>query len=84
MVRRYPALADVHGRRDPDLAAEIVKQRAYRKGAQVPIVCQTVGGKAYGSTIWDRTVDGFYVSDAYIATGYKGFDPNLPRCSGGR
>ncbi|MGK4580516.1 C40 family peptidase [Kitasatospora sp. HPMI-4] len=77
----FPATADLDGRQSPDLSAAVVSVNAYRAGQSVPIVCQATGGSAYGSTIWDQTGDGLWVTDVYIKTGYSGFDPNLPKCS---
>lgn len=45
--------------------------------------CQTTGPSAGGSVIWDQIVwrgTTGYVPDAYILTGYNGFDPRIPRC----
>jgi len=52
----------------------------YASGSTVWITCQDTGPSAYGSTIWDWTKDGVWISDYYVSTGYSGFDPYLPRC----
>ncbi len=33
--------------------------------------------------MWDYTIDGLWVTDYYVKTGYSGFDPTLPRCGDG-
>ena len=76
----FPATADLDGRQSPSLSAAVVQVNAYLSGEQVPVVCQATGGSAYGSTIWDKTGDGLWVTDVYVRTGYSGFDPNLPKC----
>jgi GH25 family lysozyme M1 (1,4-beta-N-acetylmuramidase) len=81
-VRSFPAKADLDGRSAPYLTAKTLKVNAYRSGTSVPVVCQTKGGNAYGSTIWDRTSDGYYVADHYVKTGADGFVSGLPRCTG--
>lgn len=80
-VHKFPALADLKGRSGPSLTSKTLKDNAYRKGALVPVTCQIAGGEAYGSKIWDKTSDGYYVTDVYVKTGYNGFDPNVPRCT---
>lgn len=76
----FPALANLIGRAAPGLQAEQLNTLAYAKGDLVPVVCQQEGPKAYGTTIWDRTADGLWVSDAYVQTGAPGFAPGVPRC----
>ncbi|MFR9775168.1 peptidoglycan DD-metalloendopeptidase family protein [Micromonospora sp. MS34] len=53
-------------------------------GAKVTIYCQTSGTTVTGtygtSSIWDRIGTGWYVSDAYVYTGYDGYIPGVPRC----
>jgi cell wall-associated NlpC family hydrolase len=77
----FIASQDLNGRNAPNLSAEVVQANMYLSGHHVPVVCQATGGSAYGSTVWDKTIDGVWVTDAYVKTGYTGFDPNLPRCS---
>lgn len=81
-AHRFPAKEDLNGRAAPALSAKTLKVDAYRKGAGVPVLCQLKGGQAYGSSIWDKTTDGYYVADAYVRTGYSGFVPGLARCTG--
>jgi hypothetical protein len=50
--------------------------RQLRNGARVGIVCQTLGSRVsgtYGTTrLWNRLINGGYVSDAYVYTGKDG------------
>lgn len=42
---------------------------SYPKGVDVKITCQTHGENIQGTTIWDKTSDGCYVTDYYVKTG---------------
>lgn len=79
-VFKFTAKADLNARKSASLNAKVLKVDAYRKGQLVPVVCQTSGGSAYGSKIWDRTSSGAFVPDAYVSTGRTGFHPDVPRC----
>ncbi|WP_159943854.1 MULTISPECIES: NlpC/P60 family protein [unclassified Nocardiopsis] len=81
--RTFTAKADLNGRSSPSLSARVVQEDMYRSGQSLNVVCQTTGGNAYGSTIWDKTSDNVYVPDHYVQTGYSGFHPSLPRCQDG-
>ncbi|KAF5600608.1 Lysozyme [Fusarium pseudoanthophilum] len=48
-------------------------QRQFTKGTDVTITCQTEGTNIEGSTLWDKTTFGCYVSDYYVATGSSGY-----------
>ncbi len=49
----------------------------------VTIDCQTTGPTVNGTTVWDHLpAYGGYATDAYLYTGYDGWDPDLPRCGG--
>src|SRR5262249_1209256 len=61
--------------------ANVVKKDMYKAGQTIKVVCQDRGDMAYGSAIWDRTADGVYVPDAFVATGSDGFAPGVARCS---
>ena len=52
-------------------------------GQSVTIDCQTTGPTINGTSIWDHlpAYNG-YTTDAYLYTGYDGWDPDLPRCGG--
>jgi len=59
-----------------------------KEGEVAEITCQIrggrVGAKGERSRIWDKLVDGNYVTDFYIDTPGKGrFTPGIPRCSEG-
>ncbi|KAI8320770.1 hypothetical protein GQ54DRAFT_298390 [Martensiomyces pterosporus] len=62
--------ASLNCRKGPSTSYDIVKM--YELGDDIGIVCQTTGESVYGSTIWDYTPDGCYVSDYYVRTGYSG------------
>jgi cell wall-associated NlpC family hydrolase len=80
-VHNFPATADLDGRNAPSLSATVLQVNQYLNGEQVPVVCQATGGSAYGSTIWDKTKDGAWVTDVYVKTGYSGFATGVPRCT---
>ncbi len=49
----------------------------------VTVDCQTTGPTVNGTSVWDHLPGyGGYASDAYLYTGYDGWDPDLPRCGG--
>ncbi|WP_206538947.1 hypothetical protein, partial [Nocardiopsis lucentensis] len=79
----FTALADLNGRSTPYLDGRTVEENMYRQGETVTVVCQTTGGEAYGSTVWDKTTENVYVADHYVDTGYSGFHPDVPRCEDG-
>lgn len=76
---RFRAETDLNGRASKVLSAPAVK--VYRSGSTITITCQSIGDNAYGSTIWDRTSDGLWVTDHYVKTGFDTFVPGMPRCS---
>ena len=80
-IHDFPATADLNGRNAPSLSATVLMVNQYLNGSQVPVVCQATGESAYGSTIWDKTVDGVWVPDAYVKTGYSGFASGVPQCT---
>ena len=77
----FPVIADLDGRAEPSLTARLVEEKMYEAGDRVTVVCQTDGGAAFGSTIWDKTDDGVFVPDAQVKTGHSGFAPGLSRCA---
>jgi len=77
----FTAKADLNGRDGASLDANVVKENMYRSGQPVKVVCQDRGDMAYGTTIWDKTADNVWVSDAYVKTGADGFAPGVARCS---
>ncbi len=67
-------------RTSPSTTATIVASLA--PDQTVTIDCQTTGPTVNGTSIWDHLpAYGGYASDAYLYTGYDGWDPDLPRCS---
>lgn len=78
--RSFPVTATLDGRTEKTLSNHAAPDR-YEKGTEVEVVCQDEGEPNYGgSTVWDLTVDGLWVADYYVKTGYSGFSPDLPRC----
>ncbi|KAF7728211.1 hypothetical protein EC973_006492 [Apophysomyces ossiformis] len=76
----FPAKADLDGRSSPSTGASRTSN-VHKSGDCVKVQCQTTGDSIYGSNIWD--FDGkYYLPDAYIKTGYSGFNPNIPKCKG--
>jgi len=50
-------------------------------GSSAPVVCQTSGTKIGASKVWDKLMNGSYVSDAYLPTpGRPGYTSVIPRC----
>jgi hypothetical protein len=88
--RGYPATADLNGREAPALDATYI-HNFVNKGDSVRVVCQTIGGPAYGSRIWDLVSPGAgdptarghlkFVPDRFIRTGTDGFSDEIPRCT---
>jgi hypothetical protein len=54
-------------------------------GATVTVDCQIESEAFGGSSVWDRTSDGYWLPDGFVNTpGRNGaFSANIPRCSGG-
>jgi len=79
----FAATATLDGRTAKDMANHAYPNK-YPQGSTVSIVCQDTGPATYyGSTVWDYTIDGLWVTDYYVRTGYSGFNPSLPRCGDG-
>ncbi|MEV5746843.1 NlpC/P60 family protein [Actinoallomurus sp. NPDC052308] len=79
----FVATAALNTRAGKSLNAKVVTADKYKKGQKVPVVCQDPGEYAYGSSIWDKTTDGAWVTDVYVKTGHTGYAPGVPRCSTG-
>jgi len=73
----FPVIDDLDGRAGPSLTARLVEEKMYKAGDRVTVVCQTDGGSAYGSNVWDKTDDGVYVPDARVRTA----GARLARCA---
>jgi cell wall-associated NlpC family hydrolase len=76
---RYVATTELNGRSATSLSAATVK--TYAAGSVVTVTCQAIGENAYGSNIWDKTVEGLWVTDHYLKTGFDTFVPGVPRCT---
>src|SRR4051812_19861073 len=68
-------------------AAQPFGNKVYANGAEIDIVCQAAGtpgdsgGTVHGDYIWDKLVDGNYVSDLYTnTTGGNGVSSAIPHC----
>jgi hypothetical protein len=77
VARSYPVTgaAPLNFRRSPRSSAEAVGSA--EPGTEVSVVCQVNGSEEAGSTVWNKLVDGSYVSDAYVAAGAR---KPLPSC----
>ncbi len=71
VARTYPVTssATLNFRRSPNSSAEAVG--AAEPGTEVAVVCQVNGSDEAGSTVWNKLVDGSYVSDAYVGAGAR-------------
>lgn len=68
-------------RQSPSTSAPVVASLA--DNTSVTVDCQTTGPTVNGTSVWDHLpAYGGYTTDAFVYTGYDGFDPDLPRCSG--
>jgi len=77
---RVTSRGSLNARSGPSGSYRVV--RRYPRGATVRIVCQTTGSTVGSSKVWNRLVDGTYVSDYYVSTpSNTGFSSPLPRCS---
>ncbi|WP_019877842.1 glycoside hydrolase domain-containing protein [Sporichthya polymorpha] len=78
VARTYPvtSASTLNFRRSPGTSAEIVGSA--EPGTEVAVVCQVSGPEVEGSRVWDKLVDGSYVSDAYVGGGAR---KPLPTCS---
>ncbi|CAJ0916233.1 9141_t:CDS:2 [Entrophospora sp. SA101] len=77
-AKAFPVTANLTVRTAPSLSAK--KVRTVPIGSHVDIVCQTTGDTVQGINIWDKLIDGNFVSDVFVKTGTSGFSPDLPRC----
>jgi hypothetical protein len=78
----YEVTADLDGRRSP-AKADIARENFLREGQNVPVICQEIGERAYGSRIWDLVPDGgetLFVPDRYIDTNTDGRAREIPEC----
>jgi uncharacterized protein YraI len=69
----------LNARRGPSGSYSVV--RTYEPGANVYVVCQATGQQVHTSKVWNRLVDGTWVSDYYVSTpSSTGFTTDLTRC----
>jgi len=78
VARSYPvtSAATLNFRKSPRQSADSVGSA--EPGTNVSIVCQVTGAEVEGSTVWNKLVDGSYVSDVYVAAGAR---KPVPACS---
>jgi NlpC/P60 family len=76
----FKATVDLAGRNATNVSAKEIK--TYAAGSTVYITCQTIGANAYGSNIWNKTVDNLWVADHFLKTGFDTFTPGVPKCAG--
>lgn len=68
---------DGRGSMNPD---DRTKTNAYVANQSLYLTCQDTGPSYGGSTIWDYTIDDYWIPDAYVHTGTTGFVSGVPRC----
>jgi uncharacterized protein YraI len=72
--------ANLNGRSGPKTSTPIAQ--SYPPGATVTVVCQTPGTKIGTTSVWNKLVDGNYVSDYYVSTpSNTSYSEPLPRCT---
>ncbi|MGH3487657.1 MAG: glycoside hydrolase domain-containing protein [Actinopolymorphaceae bacterium] len=55
--------------------------RVWAPGASLPVVCQAIGTRVGTTRVWDKLLDGSYVTDLHVATRSRsGFSAPVPRC----
>ena len=76
-----PAGSTVKERSTPETTPDNKTGITYPTGADLPIVCQTIGEKIDGSSIWNQLSDGAFVSDLFTTTtGGLTFTSGIPTC----
>lgn len=71
--------ASLNMRSGPSTGSAITGKLAH--GSSAAVVCQRSGTTVGGSRVWDRLMNGSYVSDAYLPTpGHPGYTAVIPRC----
>jgi len=76
-----PAGGTLKERTTPETTPDNKTGVVYETGADLSIVCQTVGEDEDGSVVWDQLSDGAYVSDIFTTTtGGLSFTSGIPRC----
>ena len=80
MASAFPVTADSLNCRE-GAGTDTAVVTTYTAGTDVEVVCQAEGEVVEGSSIWDQTQDGCYVSDVYVDTGSDGYVAD--KCEGG-
>jgi uncharacterized protein YraI len=76
----YTARTTIHSYSGPSTAYPVRSTIAANAG--VRIVCQTFGPKIGTTAVWNKLIDGTYVTDYYIRTPNKtGYSAPIPGCS---
>jgi uncharacterized protein YraI len=53
----------------------------WARGATLDLVCQAIGTQVGTTRVWDKLLNGSYVSDFYVSTASRrGLSPPVPRC----
>ncbi len=77
---RYTVRTTVHSYSGPSTAYPV--RSTIAANTSLRIVCQTFGPKVGTTTVWDKLIDGTYVTDYYVRTPNKpGYSAPLPGCS---
>ncbi|PVG84872.1 hypothetical protein DDE18_02640 [Nocardioides gansuensis] len=77
---RVTSASPLNGRSGPSASRPVT--RTFAPGSTVQVVCQTPGSKVDRTVVWDKLVDGTYVTDHYVSTPSEtGYSAPLPRCS---
>jgi len=70
----------LNARSGPSTSYPVFKTHA--PGSALAIGCQAPGQKIGATSVWDKLIDGSYVTDAYVSTpSGTGYSAPLPRCS---
>ena len=76
----YTVRTTIHSYSGPSTAYPI--RSTIPANAAVRIVCQTFGPKIGTTSVWDKLIDGTYVTDYYVRTPNKtGYSAPIPGCS---
>lgn len=76
----YTVRTTIHSYSGPSTAYPV--RTTIAANASVRIVCQTFGPKIGTTTVWNKLIDGTYVTDYYVRTPNKpGYSAPIPGCS---
>jgi uncharacterized protein YraI len=77
---RYTVRTTIHSYSGPSTAYPV--RTTIPANSSVRIVCQTYGPKIGTTTVWDKLIDGTYITDYYVRTPNKtGYSAPIPGCS---